>query len=267
MKNKMKEKNEISVIIPVFEADETFLRRAVTSVNNQKVKPDGLILVAKAESDDYKLALKLKSEFEKTLNFRVVANEGDTNFQAQLNLGVKESKTEWFIFLEQDDEIATIWVDNVIKYRKDDPNVNIFLPMILDVTPNDQFLNFTNEAVWASQFSDELGVLDNAALLRYQNFNIDGMAVLKEAYEEYGGLKESIKLSFIYEFLLRMTYNPCRVKVIPKLAYKHVNDREGSLFNTYKKELSMDESRWWLSLAKKECYHINDRVILYEKKD
>jgi len=29
----------------------------------------------------------------------------------------------------------------------------------------------------------------------------------------------------------------------------------------------MDESRWWLSLAKKECYHINDRVILYEKKD
>ena len=263
----MKEINEISVIIPVFEADENFLRRAVTSVNNQKVKPDELILVVKGESDDYQLALKLKAEFEETLDFKIVVNEGDTNFQAQLNLGVKECESEWFIFLEQDDEIATIWVDNVIKYRKDDPNVNIFLPMILDVTPNDQFLNFTNEAVWASQFSDELGVLDNAALLRYQNFNIDGMAVLKEAYEEYGGLKESIKLSFIYEFLLRMTYNPCRVKVIPKLAYKHVNDREGSLFSTYKKELSMDESRWWLALAKKECYHINDRVVLYEKKD
>ena len=55
--------------------------------------------------------------------------------------------------------------------------------------------------------------------------------------------------------------------VIPKLAYKHVNEREGSLWSTYKKELSLDESRWWLSLAKKECYHFDDRNILYEKKD
>lgn len=262
----MKEKNEISVIIPVFEADEFFLKRAITSVSNQKVKPDELILVVKDKSDDEKLVSKLSKEF-KDLNIRIISNIGNSNFQAQLNLGVKECKSKWFIFLEQDDEIATIWVDNVIKYREDDPSVQIFLPMILDVTPDDQFLNFTNEAVWASKFSDEFGILDNASLLRYQNFNIDGMAVLKDAYEEYGGLKETIKLSFIYEFLLRMTYNPCRVKVIPKLAYKHVNDREGGLFNTYKKELSMDESRWWLSLAKKECYHITDRAILYEKKD
>jgi len=55
--------------------------------------------------------------------------------------------------------------------------------------------------------------------------------------------------------------------VIPKLAYKHVNEREGSLWSTYKKELSLDESRWWLSLAKKECYHLDDRNILYKKKD
>ena len=262
----MKELNEISVIIPVFKADETYLRRAITSVNNQKVRPDELILVVEDDSEDYQLVMKLKNEFDDTLDFKVVSNIGNTNFQAQLNLGVKECESKWFIFLEQDDELATIWVDNVIKYREDDPNVNIFLPMVLDVTPDDQFMNFTNEAVWASQFSDELGILDNASLLRYQNFNIDGMAVLKEAYEEYGGLKESIKLSFIYEFLLRMTYNPCRIKVIPKLAYKHVNDREGSLFNGYKKELTPDESRWWLALAKKECYHINDREILYENK-
>jgi hypothetical protein len=110
-----------------------------------------------------------------------------------------------------------------------------------------------------------MGVLDNAALLRYQNFNMDGMAMLKEAYQEFGGLKESMKLSFISEFLLRFTFNSCKVMIIPKLGYKHLNDREGSLFNSYKKELTPDESRWWLSLAKKEYFHVNDRNILYEK--
>jgi hypothetical protein len=139
--------------------------------------------------------------------------------------------------------MASIWVDNVIKYRNDEPQVTIFLPMILDVTPQNQFLNFTNEAVWASQFSDEMGFLDNASLLRYQNFNIDGMAVLKEAYEEFGGLKESIKLSFIYEFLLRMTHNSCVVMVIPRLAYKHINEREGSLFSNYKNELTIEKQK------------------------
>ena len=262
----MKEENQISVIIPVFQADEIFLRRAMQSVANQLVQPDCTILVVKKGSNDLKLVEKLTKEVTGP-NYEIIINEGNTNFQAQLNLGVKECKTDWFIFLEQDDELARIWVKNVIEYREDQPNVSLFLPMILDVTPEDHFLNFTNEAVWASQFSDELGILDNAALLRYQNFNIDGMAVLKEVYEEYGGLKESIKLSFIYEFLLRMTHNPCRVMVIPKLAYKHVNERKGSLWDTYKKELSIDESRWWLSLAKKECYHVDDRNILYEKKE
>jgi glycosyltransferase involved in cell wall biosynthesis len=262
----MNEANEISVIIPVYKADEELLKRAILSVAKQIVKPDALMLVVKADSDDHKLVEKLIKEIGE-LNYQVIAHDEDTGFQAQLNLGVKECNSEWFIFLEQDDEIAKIWVDNVIKYREDAPNVSIFLPMIIDVTPNDEFINFTNEAVWASQFSDEMGILDNAALLRYQNFNIDGMAVLKEAYEEYGGLKESIKLSFIYEFLLRMTHNSCMVMVIPKLAYKHVNEREGSLFSNYKKELTLDESRWWLALAKRECFHVNDREIIYEENE
>ena len=107
--------------------------------------------------------------------------------------------------------------------------------------------------------------MDNAALLRYQNFNIDGMAMLTDAYKEYGGIKESIKLSFINEFLLRFTFNSCKVMVIPKLGYKHLNNREGGLFDSYKNELTQDESRWWLALAKKEYFYVNDRNITYEK--
>jgi glycosyltransferase involved in cell wall biosynthesis len=261
----MKEKNEISVILPVFNADERLLKRAILSVVTQKETPDSLIIVVKENSDDHKLVKKLTKDVD--VNYEIVAHNGNTSFQAQFNLGVKNCKSEWFIFLEQDDEIANIWIDNVIKYRADAPDVNIFLPLVLEVSVEDQFMGFTNEPVWASQFCDEMGILDNAALLRYQNFSIDGMAVLKEAYDEFGGIKESIVLSFIYEFLLRMTHNSCRVMVIPKLAYKHVNEREGSLFTNYKKDLSQDEYRWWLSLAKRECFHINDREILYEKKE
>ncbi|NIQ16175.1 MAG: hypothetical protein GTO02_17815 [Candidatus Dadabacteria bacterium] len=52
---------------------------------------------------------------------------------------------------------------------------------------------------------------------------------------------------------------------IPKFGYKHINQREGSLFHTYRNELSPDESRWWLSQAKKEYHFTNDRKITYEQ--
>jgi len=259
-----KEKNDITVIIPIYNVDEGLLINAIKSISRQRVKPDYVNFIVGANSDDQKILREVSSQFN-DLEIVTTTHKESTSFASQLNIGVKNCKTKWFVFLEQDDEMGDIWISNVIKYREAYPDTQIFLPMVLDVNVDGSFLGFTNEAVWASQFSEELGFLDNAALLRYQNFNIDGMAMLKDAYEEYGGVKESIKLSFISEFLLRFTYNSCKVMVIPKLGYKHVNNREGSLFDQYKKELSMDESRWWLSLAKKEYFHVKDRNVLYEK--
>ncbi|NIQ16176.1 MAG: hypothetical protein GTO02_17820, partial [Candidatus Dadabacteria bacterium] len=55
-------------------------------------------------------------------------------------------------------------------------------------------MGLTNEAVWAHEFSDEMGVIDENSLLRYQNFNFGGMVMRKDVYLENGGLKPSMKL-------------------------------------------------------------------------
>jgi hypothetical protein len=91
------------------------------------------------------------------------------------------------------------------------------------------------------------------------------MVMKRDLYIELGGLKPSMKLTFIYEFLLRITCFSAKVMVIPKFGYKHMNQRIGSLFNRYKNELTPDEARWWLSLAKKEYFNQKDRKITYDK--
>ena len=105
----------------------------------------------------------------------------------------------------------------------------------------------------------------NGALLTYQNFNIDGSVIRKSLFEDFGGLKSNIKLTFVYEFLLRMTFKDNKIFVIPKFGYKHLNQRVGSLFHSYKAELDPLESKWWLSQAKKEYYFENDRILNYEE--
>lgn len=254
----------ISVILPVHELnDETkkLFSNAVQSVINQTVKPDELIIVVPKNSE---LSKELKTLDYSGFNVVIAENDGNTDFSSQVNYGVSVCKSEWFSVLELDDEYAKIWFKNVVEYRNAHSNVDIFMPIIVDVDNTGQFIGFTNEAVWAQSFSDELGVLDNNALLAYQNFNIDGMVIKKSIYDEFGGFKPSIKLTFIYEFLLRMTFKDAKVMVIPRFGYKHINQRPGSLFSKYKETLDPAEARWWLSTAKKEYYFPKDRNITYE---
>lgn len=260
---------EISVILPIHKINKetkALLENAIKSISRQQYKPTELLLVA---ANDKKLLKELE-----TLDLgdikditKIVKNDGDTSFASQMNLGVKEASNEWVSFIELDDEFSSIWFKNVNIYSNAYDDVELFLPMIVNVDEDKRFIGFTNEAVWAAEFSDELGFLDNNALNNYQNFNFDGMVIKKEVYQELGGIKESIKLTFMYEFLLRLTYNDVKVMTIPKLGYKHVNGRKDSLFDEYKNNLSDDERRWWLSTAKKESFFNYDREITYEKID
>ncbi len=259
------EKNNISVILPVHELTEEtkqFFSNAVLSVREQITKPDELVIIVPKNSD---VVTYLKSfdfgEYKDSVV--IVENEGPTDFSSQVNLGVSKCKSDWFSILEYDDEYAKIWFKNVVEYRKAHDNVDVFLPIIVDVDEKSQFIGFTNEAVWANSFSDELGFLDNSALLSYQNFNVDGMVIKKSIFEEFGGLKTNIKLTFIYEFLLRLTFKAAKVMVIPRFGYKHINQRSGSLFANYKQTLDPVEARWWLATAKKESFQTKDREITY----
>jgi len=264
MENKIK--TDISVILPVHELNEEtkkLFANAVLSVKEQTVTPDELVIVVPKGSEAATFVQSF--DYGDFKNSVVIAeNEGATDFSAQVNFGVSVSKSEWFSILEFDDEYAKIWFKNVLEYRNAHPDVGIFMPIIVDVDAAGQFIGFTNEAVWANSFSDELGILDNNGLLAYQNFNIDGLVIKKELFNQIGGLKSNIKLTFIYEFLLRMTFKSVRVMIIPRFGYKHVNQRQGSLFAQYKESLNPIEARWWLSQAKKEYYFPKDRQLTYQ---
>lgn len=259
-------KNNISVILPVHELNDqtkVLFANAVKSVEEQTVVPDELVIVVPKGSDVADFVKKYEYGNLKA-QVAVVENDGETDFASQVNLGVKKSKGDWFSILEYDDEFAKIWFKNVVEYKTAHPEVGIFLPIIVDVNAEGAFIGFSNEAVWANSFSDELGILDLNALLAYQNFNTDGFAMSKSVFEEFGGFKPSIKLMFVYEFLLRMTFKDVRVMVIPRFGYKHVNQREGSLFSEYRNTIDPVEAKWWLSQAKKEYYFEKDRKITYE---
>ncbi len=264
----MEEKLNLSVILPIKSAvvkdfDE-FFDKAIKSLKLQKIEFNELLIVHTSEEQ---LVNKLQSYDFESLNVKLIEHKEEPNYQSQVNLGIENVSSEWVSFFEFDDEYSSIWFDNVKKYSSLYSDVEAFLPIVVDVDSKDVFAGFTNEATFAANFTQEMGYLNNDTLLDYQNFQTAGMVVKKSVLDNFGGFKPSMKLIFVYEFLLRLTYNSVRIMTIPKIGYKHMSMREGSIFwgdKNGESVISNEEVKFWISTAKKEYFFSNDRNIKYE---
>lgn len=261
-------KISLSVILPlkssISKDFSDYFNKAIDSLKNQKIEFEELLIVPTQEET---LTDFLKSYDFGNLNVVIKPWEQNPNFASQANFGVKNAKGTWVSIMEFDDEYSNIWFDNVLKYSESYPDVQMFLPVVVETDEKGGFAGFTNEATFAANFSQEMGILTNDTLQDYQNFQVSGSAIKKTLFQDFGGIKPSIKLTFIYEFLLRLTYNSVSIMTIPRLGYKHTNLREGSIFWNYKfgdNILTEPEVRFWIQSAKQEYFFTDDRVIKYE---
>ncbi len=260
---------DVSVILPIKNNKEKdfneFFGKSIESLKVQEVRPQELIIV---HTGDETLVSYLDSFNFESLNVKIFKFEGEPNFASQVNFGIEKSTSTWVSILEFDDEYSKIWFKHVKKYSEVYTDVDAFLPIVVDVDNKSVFAGFTNEATFASNFAQESGILTNDTLHQYQNFQISGMVIKKSVIDEFGGIKPTIKLTFGYEFLLRLTYNSAKIMSIPKLGYKHINLRPDSIFWEYKEgsqKLSEPEVKFWVSTAKKEYFFKSDRNIKYSE--
>jgi glycosyltransferase involved in cell wall biosynthesis len=260
---------DVSVILPIKSSKANgftdYFEKAITSLKNQTKKINELIIV---HTDETSLVEFLNSFDFGDLKVNKIVWTKDPNFSEQVNHGVRSSESKWVSLFEFDDEYSNIWFKNVEKYTIAHPEVDAFLPIVIDTDEKGQFAGFTNEATFAASFAQEVGYLTNEMLHNYQNFQSSGMIIKKEVLENYGGFKSSMKLTFVYEFLLRMTYNSVKIMTIPKIGYKHINMRPESIFWDYKfgnNQVSENEVKFWVSSAKKEYFFVSDRDIKYEE--
>ena len=251
---------DIVVVIPVHEYNESIknmLSDAMGSCNNK-------ICIACPKE----VKAQVEKDFVMPLMYSTDAN--DNSFSALVNGAVKflqKHKYKWFSVLEFDDTYKPYWFGEVERYYKANPEVSAFLPLTQLMREKDgqvSFCGYGNEAPWASAFSNEIGFIDFEVLTNYFDFYLTGSVFSVDDFIYVGGLKESMKVVFWYEFLLRLTHMGKKVYVVPKLGYVHLVDRKDSLFDIYKSTLSKEEIAWWYDLAKEECYFIKDRNKIYD---
>ena len=256
---------KITIIIPVHRIDGDYkemLNNALSSIED--FHNDVVVTIVCPPSVKNEIG-QLSDKLE--INYTINAKE--TDFCSQVNAGIINCETEWFSILEIDDEFKPIWLKSMNQYLNEHTDVDVFLPIVQDINVNGNFVSFTNESMWAYGFTEKQGFLDNEVLLDYQNYQTSGGLYKTEVIKENGSFKENIKLTFSYEFLLRLTHNGVKIMSVPKIGYKHLNLREDSLFWLYKNDenskLKENEVKFWLDTAKKEFFFKNKRDVKYEE--
>ena len=257
---------ELTIIIPVKEYESSmddFLHRAIASCLDNRI-----ILFGK-NVDKYEF--KPKDGEQVPVMIQIKNDSENLSYQHNVNMAVDMVETKYFSVLEYDDFYSKIWFNNVEKYIECDvDNVSGFLPLteIIEYSEKSDKLNvigYSNEAFWASSFSDEIGFLDIESLQNYLSFNASGAVFKTSDFISLGKLKESMKLVFLFEYLLRSLHENKRLYVIPKVGYYHFIGRKGSLTDLYNETMSEKEADWWVDLAKKEYFFKKDRNKVYEE--
>jgi len=254
----------ITVILPVHKVDGDY-----------RIMLDNAIKSVEPFQNDVKLSIVCPSELKEllvnlseTLEINIISNNSKTDFISQVNLGIEKCDTEWFSILEVDDEYKSIWLKSINEYVEAYNDIDVFLPIVKDINTDGKFINFTNESTWAYGFTEKQGVLDNEVLLDFQNYQISGGLYKTQVVKDNGSFKDNIKLTFGYEFLLRLTHNNAKIMTVPRIGYQHLNFREDSLFWLYKNDdtikVTEDEAKFWLETAKKEFFFKNKRDVNYE---
>ena len=176
--------NNITVIIPIHEFNDEisdYLNKAIECIEKQEhidEKPK-LLFVSAAVCDDAVLEyLRSKENF----TYEFVRNEGNTDYQSQVNFAVEKVTTDYFSVLEFDDEYSTTFFSNANKYIESYPEIDVFLTMMIEVNEKNEGIKLTNETVWAQQFvgeNGEMGYLNANALKQYTDFKLSGAIIKK----------------------------------------------------------------------------------------
>lgn len=245
---------DITVIIPIHEYNDTvkqYLTLAIESVKTQQVEPKLISIVSNKEIND-----QIKKDFNENIKF--FNNTGSLKYQDQINFAVSQCKTKYFSILGFDDTYTAIWFKNVEKYITHHPEISVYLPITRIIDINGEDIQMVNELA-LSGFVEERGIIDGESLEKYQDFSVNGGVFRVDDFLDVGGLKNSIELSFWYEFLLRAVSKSLSIMVIPRIGYKHLFGREGSMAVKYNETMDLEEKLYWIKIATKEAQYTKQR--------
>jgi len=196
---------DISVVIPTYNRYE-FLKRALTSVQNQTYQAKEIIVIDDGSTDDtsqIKVILNLIQNLGIKTKYIYQENKGVSSAR---NTGIKHSTCKWIAFLDSDDE----WREDKLALHVDYHKQNLNIPMSYT---DEKWIRNGIEVKIPKKFK-KIGKDIFAENLEYCNIAPSSVLILKEILNQVQNdgvvFDEELEVCEDYDLWLRIT---CRYEV------------------------------------------------------
>ena len=297
---------KLLVVLPVNKISDVYLNECTYSLAQQTYEIDLLVLtngLSDADTNTLKSILDnptvniLSKEGEETktttvssekkLNYTIEQTDSKS-FAATFNDAVSYASVngyEYFSVVENEDVLERNWYKNFTKYATTKKDHQVFLPLSREVS-NGNFIGFYNEASWMEGLAEVSGTFDLQLMMRFNCMNVGGAVFHTESIKKYSevdesgrckSMKENVKISFIYEFFLRMIYNDLKFFSVPRIGYEHRIDIATDVYDGFSSKIPRDiitrpeekggmnqeEYKFWSDIAKKEYFFDEERDLKF----
>lgn len=205
----------ISVVIPVYNADIHFLKKAIKSIKEQ-VYTNWEICIADDASSDKSLLKYLKS-LTKHTSIKVKFRKENGHISEATNSALELAEGEFIAFMDQDDELSVDALFEVVKALNKKPELNLIYSDEDKINEEEKRFDPHFKSDW------------NRMLFYSQNYISHLTVVRKKIADKIGGLRKGYEGSQDYDFLLRYIeqIEENTIYHIPKVLY-HWRAIEGS---------------------------------------
>jgi len=204
---RMTHRPRFSVVMPVYNTPEKWLRRAIESVQAQ-LYPDWELCIA----DDASPAPHVRRVLERAARdprIKVILRESNGHVAAASNSALGLARGEYVALLDHDDELSehalAIMAEEIAAHRESDLLYSDEDKIDLEGQRHDPYFkpDFNPELLWSQNFFSHLGVYRREVVL------------------EAGGFREGFEGSQDYDLLLRCLARtaPDRIRHVPRILY------------------------------------------------
>jgi glycosyltransferase involved in cell wall biosynthesis len=187
-----------SIIIPTFNRTKYFLPKAIKSALKQSYKNIEVIVVNDCGENIDEVCESFKDD-----RLKWFANEKNSGLGATRNHGIKESKGNWLVFLDDDDRLYTFMVEELLEFSKKEGDKisygNCFREH-LKKNINGEYQCFFRDMIYNITYKL------NPDVLKIMNISpVDSFFVHKDCFEKAGLFNEELKIYEDWEILLRIS--------------------------------------------------------------
>ncbi|MDI6778015.1 MAG: glycosyltransferase family 2 protein [Patescibacteria group bacterium] len=197
---------KISIILPVFNADEIFLRKAIFSVINQYYQNWELRIVDNASNRI--IIKKILSQFaERDSRIKIEFFKNKEDFSTASNRAAETATGEFVAFLGQNDALAPDALLESVRAINEKRNADVFYSDEDNINENEIRFDYNFKPDWSPELIVSQGYVGNLLLVR------------KEIFVRIGGFRDDYSGAEKYNFLLKLSENVDGGIHIPKVLY------------------------------------------------